>query len=268
MADHRQHIQHAIEATHLVIRERAGMQPVARGCGFWISDNLFLTSYHVLMGFVKTGNVHQDGDSYCFLRRTASGMLFTERVSDFQLWLNAETDLALFKVNDDKRRAHLKTSASAYPGQDVALIGYPYNQLQFSSRGVNAAGVLARVKKTTVSACYTMSYDAGEARHDVSQKVHAPIVEIDCALPDGFCGSPILDLESGEVVGIAAGAIHHALGSEYVPTEERLIEQGAPTFHVQAWHDHRSHGIDLRAFKPGAIQWPWPNLPACREVIQ
>jgi Trypsin-like peptidase domain len=261
----KENVRRAAEATCLVIRERReGNRAEVRilGTGFWIAPDVFASTYHIFRHTAASGNVHRPGDTYHLIShstvldgpKVTSNVLGERLTPGFDLWLSDVWDLALLKVHDSKIRPHLALAGEpAYMGEEIGIIGYPFAQITPTRNGrelnIDAAKAPAHVLRTHVAAVYHLDHDIGTARFTESQMLSASVLELPVALAYGYCGSPCFDADSGQVVGIGITVMSQPIMAEWLPTEPRLIAQGAPERYVDGSHTYSSHCVNLQLIK-------------------
>ncbi len=174
------------------------------GTGFLVTDDVIMTNRHVAKLFVALGGppwqveppitVRVDFNEE-FLAGEPREHALTEIVS-----ISAEVDMALLRVAKTSSSGQslppplrISSTTSAVPGNDIYVIGYPlYNPL---GAGGNAEALhrifsdLYGIKRVQPGQVKSLATDTREIVHD-------------CSTLGGNSGSCVIDLQSGDVIGL------------------------------------------------------------------
>ncbi|OYT26274.1 MAG: peptidase S1 [Thermoprotei archaeon ex4572_64] len=147
------------------------------GTGFAISDNLIVTSYHVIHGAETITTILPEGD------------IVEAEVVDY----DPEFDIALLRVEYAKLKSvNLGDSDKLKVGQLVLAIGYP---LGMTDQPTVTLGVISALGRTI----------------RVGNTVIEELIQTDASINPGNSGGPLLNLD-GEVVGINTAIVATAQG--------------------------------------------------------
>lgn len=166
-----------------------------RGTGFVIGDGtLVVTNYHVLPEGADTTNGPRM-------------MVVTSRVGD-QVKLRAGRvvatdrwrDLALLQLEGPPLPAlKLADAGSAREGQNVALMGFPIGgALGFAP--VTHRGIVASITTAALPAPHAAQLDARAVAQ--LRRGNFEVLQLDATAYPGNSGGPLLDVETGEVLGV------------------------------------------------------------------
>ncbi len=166
-----------------------------RGTGFVVGDGTLLaTNFHVLPAGADTEN----GPRMVVMvaRSGSEGQLRRARVVATDRW----RDLALLQLEGTPLPAlALAEAGSAREGQSVALIGYPIGgALGFAP--VTHRGIVASITTAALPAPTAGQLDARAVAQ--LRKGNFELLQLDATAYPGNSGGPLLDAETGRVLGI------------------------------------------------------------------
>lgn len=207
------------------------------GTGFFVSDSIIATNFHVVENAAQLKAVLEDGSEL--------------PVAGVVAWDQAH-DLALLRV------ARPAEAAAGYqglpladdpvaPGEDVVVIGNPLGYSHTLSTGVVAA-----VREGDERALF-----AGE------------VIQITAAISSGSSGSPVMNLD-GEVVAVVASTSLRGQNLNFAVPVARLrhlMEQAEASSLVRAYDDSASfvrmaylRNVALSLLFFGAVYWGYRKL--------
>jgi S1-C subfamily serine protease len=171
---------------------------VATGTGFFISpDGKLLTSYHVIK------------DAYSIVAKTATGLRYSHShiLSAPQIYYFKEEDIAELQFDDatDVPCLYLGSSGNTVEGEPVLVIGNP-------------DGLTGTVSDGIISAF----------------REKGAVIQITAPISPGSSGSPVLDTESGNVIGIATAADQYGQNLNFAISADAVkvaIAKGQPLDH-------------------------------------
>lgn len=171
------------------------------GTGFLVErDDLLATNRHVAVEFaarqgegftwrnIDDGVIRARVDLLAEYQRPAEHLLDIDDI--LYLADEGEPDLALLRVRGPDRPPPLRIGAPAERNHAVAVIGYPWKE----AHGPELEDVLRRIFDT--------AYDVKRLAPGRVRDLDPSAVRHDCSTLRGNSGSPVLDLESGTVVGV------------------------------------------------------------------
>lgn len=164
-----------------------------RGTGFVIGDgNLVATNAHVLAEALP------DGTSLAILARLPSGELQQRRAH--AVAADKEHDLAVMRVEGPALpRMAIRNSDSAREGQPVAFTGFPIGgALGFSP--VTHRGMISAITPIALPSATAQQLNEKLIRRLKGGSFN--IFQLDATAYPGNSGSPMFDVDSGEVIGI------------------------------------------------------------------
>lgn len=165
-----------------------------RGTGFVVGDgNLVATNAHVL-----GETPPPDGTSYAILARLSSGELQQRRARGVAT--DKEHDLAVLRIEGAPLpRMVLRNSDAVREGQPVAFTGFPIGgALGFSP--VTHRGIVSAVTPIALPTPTAQQLNEKVIRRLKNGTFN--IFQLDATAYPGNSGSPMFDVDSGEVIGI------------------------------------------------------------------
>ena len=155
------------------------------------------------------GAHHQEGDSYIFIQIPSRGgghyAVVETPVLDSELYLYPDIDFAVMYLPDSfyaidgkwhkNPDDHLSFSNELRPlGTDVGVLGYPMQELRFTSAGSpDTDGVMLRVDKGVVNASMSFTENGNT------------VYEFTMSFNPGNSGGPIVEIASGRVIATVMG---------------------------------------------------------------
>ena len=190
---------------------KQGQQVSIRGTGFLVSpDGLIATAAHVIKE-IPEGEVHLLGVGFKG-KPDENGIRAYTRVKVSVYKVDSENDVALLKIDNSSNIKYpisleslLGKTEKLYEGDDILMIGYPLaTEMLSMGFGITESSYSAIVS--------TMKRKADNgALHFFLINTH---------LNKGASGSPVFDLKSGSIVGIATGTIQSKTQIE----KDKIIE--------------------------------------------
>ncbi len=168
----------AIITTKIMVTDLLETAPLRGfGTGFAVSDNLIVTSYHVIHGAETITTILPEGD------------IVEAEIVDY----DPEFDIALLRVENTKLKSvNLGDSDKLRVGQLVLAIGYP---LGMTDQPTVTLGVISALGRTI----------------RIGNTVIEELIQTDASINPGNSGGPLLNL-NGEVVGINTAIVATAQG--------------------------------------------------------
>jgi S1-C subfamily serine protease len=198
-----------------------------RGTGFVVGDGtLVATNFHVLPAGADTGS----GPTLVVLvGRTADGTGDLRRAR--VVGTSRTHDLALLKIEGAALQAlGLDTPGNAREGQSIALMGFPIGgALGFAA--VSHRGIVASITTAALPAPTAQQLDPRALLR--LREGNFEVLQLDATAYPGNSGGPVLDTETGRVLGIVnmvlvkAGresALSNPTGISYAIPVKHLIE--------------------------------------------
>jgi serine protease Do len=163
------------------------------GTGFVVGDgSLVLTNAHVLQGKLNTAK----GERVVIF--TATGATVT--VHRAEILADDHThDVALLRHTGPKMRSlTLASPELALEGTRIAFTGYPIGAI-LGLYPVTHAGIISAITPTAIPAPNSSSLSASQIR---ALRNPYLVYQLDATAYPGNSGSPLFDVQSGEVIGI------------------------------------------------------------------
>lgn len=239
--DMRHVVYSVIRQRSTVVNNQPGFISAVRGTGFFVSPEVFVTCHHVLNA---AEDPHQRGDNYALVANMGVGV--PPRVISIQnpsvgaeIHLFPNFDLAVLRVPREANRPFASLSFNhIYEGQEIGVAGYPIAQLVSVNGQLSMDGLIYRVGRGPVSACFTANISA------VMQTI--PLVEVNFLFVPGNSGGPVFSAQTGEVIGFVHG-FHDAKIREKVVTASpnTQLPTGVSNQYVEHLHAIYSLAIKL-----------------------
>jgi serine protease Do len=182
------------------INNQQGFQSAARGSGFFVSPEIFVTCNHVLN---DPADPHLAGDNYFLIANMGIGVpprivaVANPSIGN-DIHLFPQFDFAVLRVPAETNRPYASLSFNrVYEGEEIGVAGYPVARL-FAVNGVlSADGLIYRVGRGPVGASYITNIS------QILQQI--PLVEVNFLFVPGNSGGPVFLAETGEVIGFVQG---------------------------------------------------------------
>jgi hypothetical protein len=184
-----------------------GTRYLALGTGFVASPNRFVTCAHCINTSepVNELQTHQDGDVYLLVQRDEDGLYFRfglPLIENESLFAYPQIDMAVMYLPDEfykdtdaglrSRDDYLKFDLSVRNiGHDIGILGYPFPLIKWDEAEPDLDGVLIRADRGVLNTRY------------ITEGVE--IYEFTTSFHPGNSGGPIIDIETGRVIGVVHG---------------------------------------------------------------
>ena len=215
-------------SVYQITRIRNG-QSVTMGTGFLAAKNRMITCAHCINNPEQPKEPmahHKDGDVYCLLQLDEDNnahYAFIAPNMGAELFVYPVEDIAVIYLPDNfygadgdyyqhPDRFLELTSKRHGIGTDIVILGYPLEQLRFSDEGMPQIGsVLLRGDSGVVNTRYLT--DGGDSTQIEIYQFTTPFIP-------GNSGGPIIDRNTGKVLGIVKGYISVPVRQVEDPIEE------------------------------------------------
>lgn len=225
----------------VLVNNQQGFQSAARGTGFFVSPEIFVTCHHVVNA---AEDPHQVGDNYAIVANMGGGT--QSRVATIvnpqvgsEINFFPEFDFAVLRVPREANRPYASLSFNhVYEGEEIGVAGYPIAQLFAVNGQLSVDGLIYRVGRGPVSASYEANIST------VMQKI--PLVEVNFLFVPGNSGGPVFLADTGQVIGFVHG-FHDAKIREKVVSAgtNTALPQGMDNKYVEHLHAIYSLAIKL-----------------------
>ncbi len=176
-----------------------------RGTGFVIGDGLYVvTNAHVIDGSTRRGAA--SGPSTGNLVDAQTAILITTRGSDMGevrlarvAALDRQRDLALLRLEGTPLPALPLEAGAPREGQAIALMGFPIGGI-LGFTPVTHRGIIAAVTSLAMPAPTSGQLDARAVAR--LREGNFEILQLDATAYPGNSGGPVLDVNTGRVVGV------------------------------------------------------------------
>jgi hypothetical protein len=181
---------------------QTGVRLATLGSGFFVSSNVFITCYHVLM---NAGSPHQDGDRYDLASNLGTrGTVHSvaNAVVGQNVHLFPEDDLAILIADGKQDRAYLPLDyGEICVGAEIGVAGYPLSRLNVVNGRVVFTGLIFRVAKSVLTATYSVNINTQTG----IMLTNVPVLEVNFMFVHGNSGGPMFSAETGRVIGFVHG---------------------------------------------------------------
>ena len=225
----------------IVVNGQAGFNGAARGTGFFVSPEIFVTCDHVVNA---AEDPHQPGDHYLLIANMGtSTQPRAVRIANPQVGKEIsffpEFDFAVLKVPKEANRPYASLSFNhVYEGQEIGVAGYPIARLFAVNGQLSADGLLYRVGHGPVGASYVASVS--------SDMQSIPLIEVNFLFVPGNSGGPVFLAESGQVIGFVHGFHDTKIREKVVSTHPNtVLPTGVGNQYVEHLHAIYSLAIKL-----------------------
>jgi serine protease Do len=237
------HVVHSvIRQRPIVVNNQQGLNSAARGTGFFVSPEIFITCNHVVD---SAEDPHQPGDNYALVANMGVNtqphvVLVANPVVGQDIQFFPAVDLAVIKVPRETGRPFASLSFNhAYEGEEIGVAGYPIAQLfAVNAQQLSVDGLIYRVGRGPVGASYVAN--VSPTMQNIS------LVEVNFLFVPGNSGGPIFRAETGEVIGFVHGFHDTKIREKVVTTgPNTLLPNGVSNQYVEHLHAIYSLAIKL-----------------------
>jgi S1-C subfamily serine protease len=167
-----------------------------RGSGFVVGDGtLVATCWHVL----PDGSSSRPGITTLAVQLTGADGVFDVREAEL-LQSDRGHDLALLRIKGEPIPAlTLAGAGTAREGMDIALVGFPIGGV-LGYRHVTHRGIVASIVASALPTLNSRQLNEGSAARLRAGSFE--LLQLDATAYPGNSGGPLLDVETGQVLGI------------------------------------------------------------------
>jgi S1-C subfamily serine protease len=231
----------------MVQNGQAGFMGTARGTGFFVSPEIFITCHHVVN---DPADPHQGGDDYWLVANMGAGVparivKVTNPQVGNELNFFPQFDLAVIKVPREVARPFVSLSFNrVYEGEGIGVAGYPIARLSANPDGqLSLDGLIYRVGMGPVGSYYTANISA--------IMPNIPLVEVNFLFVPGNSGGPVFLASTGEVIGYVHGFHDAKIREKVVATlPNTVLPAGLSNQYVEHLHAIYSIAIKLDVIRP------------------
>lgn len=244
--DMRHVVYSVIRQRPTIVNGKHGFNGTARGTGFFVSPDIFVTCHHVAN---EAADPHQPGDDFLLVANMGANTpprIITVKNPQVGNELNffPQLDLAVLKVPRDATRSYATLSFNhVYEGQEIGVAGYPIARLSATASGqLSLDGLIYRVGRGPVSVHYVAN---------LSPTIpNMPLVEVNFLFVSGNSGGPVFIANTGEVVGFVHGFHDTKIREKVVATSANtVLPAGVSNQYVEHLHAIYSVAIKLDAVR-------------------
>jgi S1-C subfamily serine protease len=239
--DMRHVVYSVIRQRPTVVNNQQGFMSAARGTGFFVSPEIFVTCHHVVD---DAADPHQAGDHYHLVANMGANtqprvVIIQNPQVGQELNFFPQFDLAVLRVPREQNRAYAPLSFThIYGGEDIGVAGYPIARLSAVNGRLSADGLIYRVGRGPVSASYIVNISA------VMPQI--PLVEVGFLFVPGNSGGPVFLAETAQVIGFVRGFHDTKIREKVISTlANTALPQGMSNQYVEHLHAIYSIAIKL-----------------------
>lgn len=226
----------------VTVNNQQGLNSAARGTGFFVSPEIFITCNHVVN---SAEDPHQSGDHYALVANMGVNVqprivIVANPTVGREINFFPAVDLAVIRVPREAGRAFASLSFNhAYEGEEIGVAGYPIAQLfAINAQQLSVDGLIYRVGRGPVGASYVAN--VSPAMQNIS------LVEVNFLFVPGNSGGPIFRAETGEVIGFVHGFHDTKIREKVVTTgPNTVLPAGVSNQYVEHLHAIYSLAIKL-----------------------
>jgi serine protease Do len=162
------------------------------GTGFSLGGGEIVTNYHVISA--NELDVTKNQELVVFVGEGKKARAYSATV----LKADMDHDLAILKISGQVPALSLAGSAMVLPGSDIAFTGYPLGMV-LGLYPVTHKGMISAVSPIVLPAFSSKTLTAAQIR-----RLRDPLTvyQLDATAYPGNSGSPLLDVKTGQVIGI------------------------------------------------------------------
>src|SRR6185437_10904667 len=239
--DMRHVVYSVIRNRPVTINNQQGYNSAARGTGFFVSPEVFITCHHVVNALEDP---HQNGDNYSLVanmgaNNTPRVVMVQNPVVGQNIHFFPNTDLAIIQVSREVGRPYASLNFNhIYEGEEIGVAGYPIGELKaVNGQQLSIDGLVYRIGRGPVGASYVANLS--ETIPNVS------LVEVNFLFVPGNSGGPIFRANTGEVVGFVHG-YHDANIRERVVTTKPNTVLPATVSNQYVEHIHAIYSLAIK----------------------
>jgi serine protease Do len=227
------------------INNQQGFASAARGTGFFVSPEIFITCHHVVN---DAADPHQPGDQYTLIANMGNNaparfvLVQNPRVGQ-DLHFFPQFDFAVLRVPSEANRPYASLNLNRiYEGEEIGVAGYPIGQLIPVNNLLSIDGLIYRVGHGPVCASYV-------ANLSVAMQ-NLPLIEVNFLFVPGNSGGPVFSAETGQVIGFVHGYHDAKIREKVVDTlPATQLPAGVGNQYIEHLHAVYSLGIKLDAVR-------------------